>query len=96
VPPPAELRRVVNLQLDDDHRLHRSALDVLGCAAVPRRPPSATDAPLVALATNPGDDQVADTTGAYAAWLADLGGVAILVRPDHHLCGAATDAEDPS
>jgi hypothetical protein len=40
---------------------------------------------------DPGDGGVAVTTGAYRAWLAGLGAVAVLVRPDHYLYGTAAD-----
>ena len=49
---------------------------------------------VVSLAPRPGQDQVVDVTGAYAAWLADLGGVAVLVRPDLYVYGVATDSTD--
>jgi len=49
---------------------------------------------VVALAAEPGAGQVVDTTGAYTAWLADLGAAAVLIRPDLYLYGAATDGED--
>jgi 2-polyprenyl-6-methoxyphenol hydroxylase-like FAD-dependent oxidoreductase len=49
---------------------------------------------VVALAAGPGDGQVVDTTGAYAAWLATLEAVAVLIRPDHYLYGCAADAAD--
>jgi hypothetical protein len=35
-----------------------------------------------------------DTTGAYAAWLAQLDAVAVLIRPDFYVYGTAADAED--
>lgn len=50
--------------------------------------------PVIALAAEPGEGQVVDTTGAYAAWLGELGAVAVLVRPDLYLYGAAAGAED--
>ena len=50
--------------------------------------------PVVALASDPGNGQVVDTSGAYTAWLTDLGARAVLVRPDFYLYGAATDADD--
>jgi 3-(3-hydroxy-phenyl)propionate hydroxylase len=50
--------------------------------------------PVVALAGTPGEGQVVDTTGAYTAWLAGLGAVAVLVRPDLYLYGVASDAAD--
>ena len=50
--------------------------------------------PVVALAAAPGDGQVVDVTGAYTAWLADLGAVAVLVRPDLYLFGGAPAAPD--
>jgi 3-(3-hydroxy-phenyl)propionate hydroxylase len=46
------------------------------------------------LAADPGEAQIADTTGAYTAWLAELGAVAVLIRPDLYVYGCATDAED--
>jgi flavoprotein hydroxylase len=49
---------------------------------------------VVALAAEPGGGQVNDTTGAYTAWVAGLGAVAVLVRPDPYLYGAAADADD--
>lgn len=49
---------------------------------------------VVALAAEPGVGQVVDITGAYTAWLAELGAVAVLVRPDLYLYGAAADAFD--
>jgi FAD binding domain len=49
---------------------------------------------IVSLAQEPGEGQVADTTGAYAAWFADLGAAAVLVRPDLYLYGAAADSAD--
>ena len=49
---------------------------------------------VVALAADPGAGQVADTSGAYAAWLSELGAVAVLMRPDLYLYGAATSAAD--
>jgi 3-(3-hydroxy-phenyl)propionate hydroxylase len=49
---------------------------------------------VIALAGEPGEARVADTTGAYAAWLSGLGAVAVLVRPDLYLYGAAADAAD--
>jgi 3-(3-hydroxy-phenyl)propionate hydroxylase len=49
---------------------------------------------VVALAAEPGEGQVVDTTGAYTAWLDGLGAAAVLVRPDLYLYGAASDAED--
>lgn len=49
---------------------------------------------VVALATEPAEGQVVDTTGAYTAWLSELGAVAVLVRPDLYLYGTASDAED--
>ena len=49
---------------------------------------------VVALAADPGAGQVADTSGAYAAWLSELGAVAVLMRPDLYLYGAATGAAD--
>lgn len=53
--------------------------------------------PVVTLGDQPSEGvacEVTDVTGAYAAWLADLGAVAVLVRPDLYVYGAATDAED--
>ena len=50
--------------------------------------------PVVALAAEPGDGGVVDTTGAYTAWLDELSAVAVLVRPDLYLYGAATDDAD--
>lgn len=49
---------------------------------------------IIALAAEPGGRRVADTTGAYASWLSELGAVAALVRPDLYLYGCATDAGD--
>jgi hypothetical protein len=49
---------------------------------------------IVALAADPGPGQVADTSGAYAEWLSELGAVAVLMRPDLYLYGAATSAAD--
>lgn len=49
---------------------------------------------IVGLATEPGQAQVVDNTGAYAAWFAALGAVAVLIRPDLYLYGCATDAGD--
>lgn len=49
---------------------------------------------VVALADHPGPGQVVDTTGAYTSWLADLDAVAVLVRPDQYLYGAAADLAD--
>ena len=49
---------------------------------------------VVAFAAEPGEGQLVDTTGAYAAWFAELGAVAVLVRPDLYLYGAAADASD--
>jgi 3-(3-hydroxy-phenyl)propionate hydroxylase len=49
---------------------------------------------VIVLAAEPGEGQVADTTGAYAAWLAALGAVAVLIRPDLYVYGAAADAAD--
>ena len=46
------------------------------------------------LATEPGERQLTDTTGAYAAWFGELGAIAVLVRPDLYLYGAAADADD--
>ena len=37
---------------------------------------------IVGLATDPGEAQIVDTTGAYAAWFGELGAVAVLIRPD--------------
>ena len=49
---------------------------------------------VAAFAAEPGEGQLADTTRAYAAWFAELGAVAVLVRPDLYLYGAAADASD--
>jgi len=49
---------------------------------------------VVSLGTEPGDGRVVDTSGVYATWLAGLGAVAVLIRPDLYLYGAATDAAD--
>ncbi|GKQ39955.1 FAD-dependent monooxygenase [Streptomyces sp. A012304] len=49
---------------------------------------------VVALDAVPGEEQVVDTTGAYAAWLAQLDAVAVLIRPDFYVYGTAADAED--
>ena len=49
---------------------------------------------VIALAAEPGAGEVVDTTGAYTAWLADLGATAVLIRPDLYLYGAAADAAD--
>jgi hypothetical protein len=49
---------------------------------------------VAAFAAEPGEGQLADTTGAYAAWFGELGAVAVLVRPDLYLYGAAADASD--
>jgi flavoprotein hydroxylase len=52
---------------------------------------------VVVLGAEPGDGdvtEVTDVTGAYARWLGELDAVAVLVRPDLYLYGAATDAED--
>jgi hypothetical protein len=49
---------------------------------------------IVALADEPGHEQVVDSTGAYAAWLDALGAVAVLIRPDLYLYGRAADAAD--
>ena len=46
------------------------------------------------LAADPGEAQIADTMGAYAAWLGELGAVAVLIWPDLYIYGCATDAED--
>jgi 2-polyprenyl-6-methoxyphenol hydroxylase-like FAD-dependent oxidoreductase len=51
--------------------------------------------PAVALG-RPGGGDLVDTTGAYAAWLADLGAVAVLVRPDLYLYGVAANASQVS
>ncbi|MEU3935979.1 hypothetical protein AB0E85_28675 [Streptomyces sp. NPDC029044] len=44
---------------------------------------------VVALDAVPGEEQVVDTTGAYAAWLAQLDAVAVLIRPDFYVYGTA-------
>ncbi|WP_416983416.1 bifunctional 3-(3-hydroxy-phenyl)propionate/3-hydroxycinnamic acid hydroxylase [Streptomyces sp. T028] len=49
---------------------------------------------VVALDTEPGTGRVVDTTGSYAEWLAQLGAVAVLIRPDFYVYGTAADAED--
>ncbi|MEU6258552.1 bifunctional 3-(3-hydroxy-phenyl)propionate/3-hydroxycinnamic acid hydroxylase [Streptomyces sp. NPDC047043] len=49
---------------------------------------------VVALAAEPAAGQIVDITGAYAAWLAGLDAVAVLIRPDLYLYGAATDPAD--
>jgi 2-polyprenyl-6-methoxyphenol hydroxylase-like FAD-dependent oxidoreductase len=49
---------------------------------------------IAVLAADPGEGQLQDTTGAYTAWFRELGAVAVLVRPDLYLYGAAADAED--
>lgn len=49
---------------------------------------------VVALAADPRAGQVADTSGAYAECFSELGAVAVLVRPDLYLYGAATSAAD--
>jgi len=49
---------------------------------------------VAAFAAEPGEGQLADTTGAYAAWFTELGAGAVLVRPDLHLYGAADNATD--
>jgi len=49
---------------------------------------------VAAFATEPGEGKVIDTTSAYAAWFSELGAVAVLVRPDLYLYGAAADAGD--
>lgn len=49
---------------------------------------------VVALAAEPGEGRVVDTTGAYAAWLEQLKAVAVLIRPDFYVYGSAADAED--
>jgi 3-(3-hydroxy-phenyl)propionate hydroxylase len=46
---------------------------------------------VIALAAEPGNGQVSDAAGAYTAWLAGLGAVAALIRPDLYLYGAAAD-----
>ncbi len=51
---------------------------------------------IVAFAAEPAAGQVVDITGAYTAWLAELKAIAVLVRPDLYLYGAATDLEDLS
>lgn len=48
----------------------------------------------ISLAAQPGDGQVVDTGNVYAAWLAELHAVAVLIRPDLYLYGAARDADD--
>lgn len=45
--------------------------------------------PLLALADRPSIDTVVDDTGAYSAWLQDLGAVAVLIRPDFAVYGTA-------
>jgi hypothetical protein len=54
--------------------------------------------PVVALAAEPGAElgagRMADATGAYAGWLAGLGAVAVLIRPDLYVYGAARDGAD--
>lgn len=49
---------------------------------------------IVALADQPGPGQVVDAAGAYTAWLTELGAIAVLVRPDLYLYGAAADVPD--
>lgn len=49
---------------------------------------------VVCLGQAPAVGQVVDVTGAYAAWLAELGAAAVVVRPDLYVYGAATDADD--
>ncbi|MET8979370.1 bifunctional 3-(3-hydroxy-phenyl)propionate/3-hydroxycinnamic acid hydroxylase [Streptomyces sp. NPDC004539] len=49
---------------------------------------------VVALDTEPGAGRVVDVTGAYTAWLTRLGAVAVLIRPDFYVYGAAVDARD--
>jgi len=49
---------------------------------------------VVCLGTCPADGRVVDSSGAYATWMAGLGAVAVLIRPDHYVYGAATDAAD--
>jgi 3-(3-hydroxy-phenyl)propionate hydroxylase len=49
---------------------------------------------VVAFGAEPGEGQVIDTTGTYTEWLRQLDAVAVLVRPDLYLYGAATDPAD--
>jgi 2-polyprenyl-6-methoxyphenol hydroxylase-like FAD-dependent oxidoreductase len=49
---------------------------------------------IATFATEPGEGQLADITGAYATWFGELGAVAVLVRPDLYIYGAASNADD--
>lgn len=60
---------------------HVALLDILGWRTV-------------ALADQPGEGAVVDSTGAYRTWLAELDATAVLIRPDLYMYGAATDAAD--
>ncbi len=51
---------------------------------------------VVALADQPGEGQVVDTTGAYSDWLTNLDAAAVLIRPDLYVYGAAADANGVS
>ena len=48
----------------------------------------------IQLAEEVGPDALVDVTGAYAAWFASLGAVAVLVRPDHYVFGVAASPAD--
>ncbi|WP_245174840.1 bifunctional 3-(3-hydroxy-phenyl)propionate/3-hydroxycinnamic acid hydroxylase [Streptomyces bohaiensis] len=64
----------------------------LGGRAVRVLPADGTEGADGADSSGPGAGTVRDTDGAYLPWLAELGAVAALLRPDHYLYGAAGDA----
>ncbi len=59
-----------------------------------RRALADIELPVVALAPDSGPDEIVDATGAYTAWLQDLGAVAVLVRPDFAVYGTASSPDD--
>ena len=53
----------------------------------------AAELPVVALAPTASARTVVDVTGAYAAWLAELGAVAVVIRPDFAVFGTASSSD---
>ena len=72
------------------HRRLRADRLPAGAPARALRELAALGTRVVAFGEQPGAGTVVDADGTYAAWLADCGAQAVLVRPDFYVFGAVT------